>query len=424
MLKLAAFQVDCTPPAGFRICFGDNDAATGVRDPLLLRGFVLEADGNRYVVASLDYCALMNSAHDLLIRDLARALDIPESRVVVHCIHQHDTPLINFEIEPLLNIETYPKDWWREVTHRCADAARTSLGSQVDIACVGHAELRLHGYASNRRVMGADGKVKGVRYSRCDNPELRNAPVGIIDPMLRTVAFKDTADHIVASMSFYASHPQVSNERHLYSADAPGEAMRLVTEQHRNGLHAFFTGAGGNVTAGKYSSPDDLEGNLLTFGKRLADGVSHNLDAMQWTPASGVEWRTDSFPFPARAMDPDAMRAVCADPEATMYQKLISAVLLSSREYEKNRNYPMTLLSVGNARILLLPGELFVEYQLFAQSVVPDNFLALAANCSNNFLYLPLAKHLDEGGYETTSFCWCSQDFEQHFKTTVTNLLQ
>jgi len=424
MLKLATFRVDCTPPAGFRISFGDNDAATGIRDPLSLRGFILEADGNRYVIASLDYCALMNSAHDLLLRDLACALDIPESHVVVHCIHQHDAPLINFEIEPLLIIETYPKDWWQEVTQRCADAARTSLGSQVDIACVGHAEIRLHGYASNRRIMGSDGKVKGVRYSRCDNPELRNAPVGIIDPMLRTVAFKDTTDHIVASMSFYASHPQVSNERHLYSADAPGEAMRLVTAQHPNGLHAFCTGAGGNVTAGKYSSPDDLEGNLLTFGKRLANGVSHNLDAMQWTPASRVEWRTDSFPFPARAMDTDAMHAICANAEAQRYEKIIAAVLLSSREYEKNRNYPLTLLRVGNARILLLPGELFVEYQLFAQSVVPDNFLALAANCSDNFLYLPLAKHLDEGGYETTSFCWCTQDFEQRFKTAVTNILR
>ena len=37
------------------------------------------------------------------------------------------------------------------------------------------------------------------------------------------------------------------------------------------------------------------------------------------------------------------------------------------------------------------PGEPFVEYQLFLQSLIPDSFFAVAANCSDNFIYLPTA---------------------------------
>ena len=39
----------------------------------------------------------------------------------------------------------------------------------------------------------------------------------------------------------------------------------------------------------------------------------------------------------------------------------------------------ITCYRLGPATILHLPGEAFVEYQLFAQSLRPDNFAAVAA---------------------------------------------
>ncbi len=423
MLQLGTFKVDCTPPAGGKIGFGiDNTTATGVRDPLWLRGFVLAANDTRYVVASLDYTGLMNSAHDLLVGALARAVEIAPHQVVLHCVHQHDAPLIDFELDAILHVETHPRAWWRSVTGRCAEAARTCLANMHSVAAVGHSETRLNGYASNRRILGPDGKVKGMRWSRCEEEELRRAPVGTIDPMLRSVAFRDSAANLLGSMTFYATHPQVASGRRLYSGDAPGEAMRLLAE-HPAGLHAFFTGAGGNVTAGKYSSVHDLESNLLTFGKRLADGIGRNLDSMIWEPVDPVNWRVSSFPFPAKPLNKDALRAACAGERFTSVDKLTAAALLTCIEYPGNLNYTLTLLTLGNSRVLFLPGEPFVEYQLFAQSAIPDQFLAVAGNCGDSFLYLPLARHFEEGGYEPTSFCWCTDEFERRFKEEVTALL-
>jgi hypothetical protein len=422
MLKLGTFRVDCTPPVGGKIWFGTDQKATGVRDPLYLRGFVLASDATRYVVASLDYLGLMNSAYDMLVEALASAAEVPAEQVIVHCIQQHDAPLLNLELDSTLQTETCSRSWWADVARRCGEAARGCLPDLKPVADVGRSETRLYGYASNRRILGPDGKIKGSRWSRCSDETIRNAPVGIIDPMLRTVAFRDPAGTILGSMSFYATHPQVSNGRGLYSADAPGEAMRILSQQ-RSGLHAFFTGPGGNVTAGKYTSVSDLGGNLLTFGKRLADGIRLNFDSLNWEPVTRAEWRVSAFPFPAQPEVQERLKKVRASPDTTRDLKIAAEAVLTCVAYPKNANFWLTLLTLGSARIILVPSEPFVEYQLFAQSICPDQFIAMADNCSLNFSYLPLAQHFDEGGYESTTWCWCSGEFEPRFKAAISALL-
>ena len=341
--------------------------------------------GTRYVLASLDYLGLMNSAYDMLAEALAAAAEIPAEQAVIHCIQQHDAPLLDFELDPSLQTETNPKSWWADVARRCGEAAHACLRDLKPVAAVGRSETRLYGYASNRRILGPDGKIKGSRWSRCNDESIRNAPVGIIDPMLRTVAFRDPAGTILGSMTFYATHPQVSSGSGRYSADAPGEAMRIVS-QERPGLHAFFTGPGGNVTAGKYTSFSDLEGNLLAFGKRLADGIRLNFGSLNWEPVTLAEWRVTTFPFPAQPRVQERLKAVCASPDATRDQKIAAAAVLACIAYPKNANFALTLLTLGSARILCVPSEPFVEYQLFAQSICADQFIAMADNCSLNFI--------------------------------------
>ncbi len=419
MLRLGTFEVDCTPPVGIEAAFSGR--MESVRDPLMLRGFVLEEGHERCLVASLDYLALLNTAQDDLVAALAGAIGVHPTRVVVQCIQQHDAPFLDFEADDLLGRPGLARDWWQGVAARCAEAAEACTGRLCEVAAVGHGETRLRGYASNRRILGPDGRVRAVRWSRCADPETRDAPAGTIDPMLRTVAFRAPDGSLLGTMSFYATHPQVSNGRHRYSADAPGEAMRLVSRQFPGGVHAFFTGPGGNVTAGKYTSPDDLEGNLLEFGRRLADGISLNLAAVRWETAGAIRWQHATFPFPRRVSEEEAL-SVVQDPQAGSGDRLRCAVLLSCLRHPGNREYPMALLRLPGARLLFLAGEPFVEYQLFVQSLVPDEFIAVADNCSDNFLYLPLARSFEEGGYEPT-YSWCSEAFEGRFKEAAAALL-
>lgn len=423
MLRLGTFRVDCTPPVGCGVDFGLGDRTTGMRDPLYMRGFVLEDGSSRCLLASMDWCGLTGAAHEAMRDALAEAAGAPRERTMVHCIHQHDAPLLAFEIEPLLGRETFPRPWWEGLVVSCAGAARECAGRLSPVGEVGHAETRLHGYASNRRILGADGRVRGMRFSRTRDRSLVEEPVGTIDPALRTLAFRGPAGRLEASMSFYATHPQVSNGRKLWSADAPGEAMRLLSECAPGAAHAFFTGPGGNVTAGKYTSPDDLEGNLLRFGGILADGIERNLAAMEWEKAGGIQWSAVSFPFPFREGLAERLGAELADPSVPEARKRAAAAVSASIAYPPNSTYVMNRLVLGSASVLFLSGEPFVEYQLMAQAMIPDRFLATVWNCPDNHLYLPLAAHFAEGGYETESFCLCDGRFEPRFREAARTLL-
>ena len=74
--------------------------------------------------------------------------------------------------------------------------------------------------------------------------------------------------------------------------------------------------------------------------------------------------------------------------------------------YERLKFKPTVDISsyrLGPATILHLPGEAFVEYQLFAQSVRPDDFIAVAAYGELGTGYICTDKAFAEGGYEPTA---------------------
>jgi hypothetical protein len=58
-------------------------------------------------------------------------------------------------------------------------------------------------------------------------------------------------------------------------------------------------------------------------------------------------------------------------------------------------------LHLGPARVLHLPGELFVEYQLAAQAMRPDRFIAMAAYGDYGPGYIGTEVAYSQGGYET-----------------------
>lgn len=422
MIRISTFQVDCTPPIGSMVGLTPGSSAERVNDPLYMRGIILDCDGELSVLASLDYCALLNTSYDDFRYAIANAINADAGKIIIHCVHQHDAPLIDFQIEKYIDPENYyDRKWFLRVIKKCAEAARKSLRKAVKVKKIGYSETRMHGYASNRRIKMPDGTIK-MRPSRCKDKELKAMPAGIIDPMLRTVAFTGSEDRVIASMSFYATHPQTCNDGKNFSADAPGEALTLIKNDFPESLHLFCTGAAGNVGAGKYSSPVNIEGNRRHFGFLLANTIAHNLLSLRFKDADEATWSQASFPFPARPMDRQKMLEELSSQKTSLVQKISNIALLCCDDYQSNPNYVIRLFNISGIKILFLPGEPFVEYQLYAQSLIPDEFLAVAANCCDNFLYLPTAVAV-EAGYEGNYFCRTTSGFEHMFKSAMQKLL-
>ena len=60
----------------------------------------------------------------------------------------------------------------------------------------------------------------------------------------------------------------------------------------------------------------------------------------------------------------------------------------------------ISCLSIGDIRLLLMPGELFVEYQLAAKAMRPDLFVAMAAYVDYGPFYIGTEEAYKQGGYE------------------------
>ena len=71
---------------------------------------------------------------------------------------------------------------------------------------------------------------------------------------------------------------------------------------------------------------------------------------------------------------------------------------------ERNRegiHVPVACLHLGPIRVLHMPGELFVEYQLAAQAMRPDLPVAMAAYGEYGMGYIGTCVAYPQGGYET-----------------------
>ena len=77
----------------------------------------------------------------------------------------------------------------RGAIKRVAASVREALRNPQTVTHLGLGRAKVTEVASNRRVLGADGKVKYVRFSACRIAEAREAPEGVIDPNVRVVSF-------------------------------------------------------------------------------------------------------------------------------------------------------------------------------------------------------------------------------------------
>ncbi|MBE6381271.1 MAG: hypothetical protein E7047_10125 [Lentisphaerae bacterium] len=417
MLKIAFDKVDITPGPGGWIGICAKPSQVPPRDPLFGRLFLLEDDNRSTLVISLDYGGLYLSAHDDWRAELAAALNIPCNQVILHCVHQHDAPFVDFEAVKLYDPEL-SWAWFDKVKSDVKTAAMALKKQLQEVKSLGWSETRVYGYASNRRVPMEDGSI-AVRFSRCGDPAVKNKPVGVIDPMLRTLGFYGKDDKLLAAWSFYGTHPQVANTGERFGADAPGEAMRLLELDQPGVMHSLFNGFFGNVTAGKYSG-SDLEENIRVFGKKLADAITLNTQAMEKVSAGKIEWKREVFKFPARSFS------------ETDYERLnkhhftIALAMRTATEYceQRGNDYAVEMLEIGDAKVIFVDGELFSEYAVYAQNLAVDQKLAVVGNCGDSCFYIGTAEALSNPeGYEVNSFCRVKPEFEDLFKATLRKML-
>jgi hypothetical protein len=425
--QLATFSADITPPIGSPLCGGWIEPANVIDDPLRAVGIVLLGSGKPIVLCALDWVETNNESYDAWREALAAAAGTDSSRVAVQCVHPHNAPWANLRANELLQNAGYRTQVvdphaFHEAVKRTASAVKESLQSARPITHVGTGEARVDRVASTRRVMGDDGRVALVRMSRAKTAEAKAATEGLIDPFLKALSFWD-GDKPIAALHYYATHPMSFYGDGRVTSDFCGLARDLRQKENPDVHQVYFNGCAGDITAGKYN--EGTPAARVVLRDRIRNGMEAAWNATTRAPLQTVEWHVLPVRFAARTEEDfsqAALQRTLTDPGTRGNKRSIAAIKLSWLA-RVQKPIEMTCLRLGDANIVNLPGEPFVQYQLFAQQQRPDGFVCVAGYGDGGPGYIPLRDSYAQGGYEPT-MSFVPPETEELLNDAIQKLLQ
>jgi hypothetical protein len=391
---------------GHPLCGGWIEPVRGVDDPLRALGVVLLGPSAPVVLCTVDWCGLRNDANLAWRKTLAEAAHTTPERVAVHSMHAHNAPFADVEAQRLLEAvpgapPSLDLKFFDRVVNQSAEALRASLKRTAALTHLGIGQARVEQVASNRRIVGEDGKVRAIRHSATKDPKIRAEPEGLIDPWLKTLSFWHD-EKPQAALSYYATHPMSYYGDGRVSADFCGLARQKRQEEDAKVFQVYFTGCAGNIMAGKYNDGSKPNGPLLR--DRIHAAMKAAWEATRRHPLTTWGWRVEPIRLlPRREMSfgADESRKILEDAKAVKARRGNAAFQLAWLK-RQDRPIELTCLDLGKALVLHLPGEPFIEYQLKAQEFRKDIVVCVAGYGDGGPGYIPTDHAYMEGGYEPT----------------------
>ena len=429
--QIATFQVDVTCPIGHPCMGGGISNAKEVVDPLECRGVVIRNGDleKPVVIVSIDWCEIRNEAYDTFRDVLAKAANTTRERVILTAIHQHDTPIVDLYAEELL-IKAGAKgsicmpDFFLKTITKVAEAIKQAEMQFQNLTHIGTGQAKVKGVASNRRFLMPDGSPSFSRTSATRDEYARSQPEGTIDPDLKTLSFWNE-NKPVAAFSFYSVHPMSYYGQGGVSWDFPGMARQARQKTMPGCLQIYVSGCSGNVTAGKYN--DGSPANRKTLASRLESAMIEAFETTRRVPLKKSQFRSVKLRLEPR-MSAGFSRLELTDRlrhDPKPFHQCLAAMGLSwlRREEDPNHTIDVPCLDFGSAAILLLPGESYVEFQLYAQSARPSDFICVAGYGESATGYVPTEKAMQENDTNLGDWCWVAPGSESRMKTAIRSAL-
>jgi hypothetical protein len=426
-LELSTFSAEVTPPLGHALMGGGIAPAAKIVDPLFARGIVLRGVDKPVVLVSVEWCELRNDAFARWRSVLAEAAGTTPERVLVSCVHVHDAPIADLAAQRLLEERRATGsicdlEFHERAVQRVAQALGASLTASRRVTQLGVGQASVANLASNRRYLLPDGKPTFGRTSSTRDALAHAAPEGTIDPLLRTLSFWDE-ERPVAVWHVYAIHPMSYYGKGGVSSDFVGMARQRFADGHAGVFTVYASGCSGNVTAGKFN--DGAPANRPVLAERLARAMEEAWRDTRRHPLQSCAFRNVTLRLEPRSTAgfslEELRQRLRNDPKP--FGQCLAALGLSWRQRaEAGARMDVPSLDFGPARLLLLPAEAYVEFQLYAQQQAKQPVITLGyGECAPG--YIPSERAWDEGDSNLGDWCWVGRGAEAAMKQVIRGAL-
>lgn len=401
-VKVGVFEVNATPPVGSPVAYA---ITRSIVDSLWAKGIVILSADKPVVLCVVDWIGIANEGHEAWQESLAKAAGTTPDHVSVHTVHQHDGRRCDFTMEKILS--QYGLGGWRydtifsqKVIKSVAKAVEKATQTARPVSYIGFGEANVDKVASNRRILGPDGKVAIIRWSSTRDSAAIAAPEGLIDPYLKCVSFWN-GDQAIAVLNYYTTHPMSHYGKGDVSSDFPGIA-RDKMEQELGIPYIYFNGAGGNITAGKYN--DGSPERRFVLAERIKTAMEQAWKNTQKTPLykTDIRWNHVEISLPLRkSLVEKSLIDSLSNAKTDSLRKFTAAKQLAwLRRTNSGHKVNISALKLGDVWLLNLPGELFIEYQLAAQKMKPGKQVCTAAYDEYGPGYICTKIAYTQNGYE------------------------
>jgi hypothetical protein len=369
---------------------GRTKPFAGVTADLYVKVLVLEdREGHRAALVTSDLLGFPAEVAEPICQRIEKKTGLKRSQILLSSSHTHAGPQLGLKAtakdgaEALRTVE-YTRWLQDKVVEAVAQAAarlepaRLSWGGGV-----------VH-FVMNRREFTPKGIILGVN------------PRGLADrtvPVLRV----DGSDGKPRAVLFGAAvhGTTLGGDNYQICGDYAGFAQSYVQERYPGVQAMFILGCAGDANPYPRGTMDQTR----QHGKALSEEVCRVFESKLRPVRGPLRMAFERAEVPLQASIARAeLEKLAADKRSAraFAAKQLLAVLDGGRKVPTHYPCPLTVWQFGDDLTLVgLSGEVVVDYVPMLEKALGPNNLWLAAYCNDVFGYLPSARVLTEGGYET-----------------------
>jgi len=428
-LRAGAGMADITPDLGIQLAgdIGRCRPNQGNREPLYVRALVLELDGKRCCLLTLDLLAARNDWADLVRRRVGDVLGIAPEAVIFHVTQNHASPSLGHTfVSDACTLFPAEYPWLRGGDDRyhplcveqCVLAAQAAL-EHLQPVTLKAGRLADGRVSFNRRFIMRDGTAR--THPPCGDPNILQNE-GPIDPEVGVLLFTGTEGQTVASLLHHTCHPTFGYPHDVVIADWPG-AWAVMMQERLGGVAPVVNGCCGNI-----SPTNHLDPHLVwpydhhEMAAKLTETALKVVEQAQPLESAPLAWASTKLRLPLRLLTPEviekAQRFIEQYPTPKFLNEEKTRVdwdwvyavatldLKAAQEADPFCDYEIQAFRMGDFALVTVMGEPFVEMQLRVKQASPAKHTFFAHFCNGYVGYIPTAEALQRGGYETWTANW------------------
>jgi neutral ceramidase len=353
-----------------------------------------DAKGKKVVLITNDLESVPKNVSDKIRNRIEAKYGLTRSQIILNCSHTHSGPVLydtysngyNLGQDQLNKVKAYSEKYENQII----DLVDKAIRSMVEVKIYsqnGITRFQVNRRNNDERTLNSQTELKG--------------PNDYAVPVIKVV---NTAGDLIAVAFGYACHNTVL-DTYKWSGDYAGYAQIELEKSYPGITSLFFQGAG----ADQNPLPRRTVPLAQQYGQELAAAVERvlNEDMKLLNPQISTAYSEIELPYTdLPAKDTLIKIAEKSSIYPDWHKKWASDMLDKIRKGEKIRtsypNYPCQIWKLGDQAIMVLGGELVIEYairlkQIFGQ----DTFVLGYSNDVNDEVsYIPSVTILKEGGYE------------------------